>query len=145
MRLRWPDGKPQCPYCGAKKSQSVTGVVKKWAGVERQCKRCWRSYTAVTGTIASKTKTPIEKWAAAVKILMLNPNVSGGALAKAIGAPDSTARRMKVKILAAIALGANDGILGSLKMPDGDNMRRLPPSLRPKGRLRKDGTPVARQ
>lgn len=129
LKRRWPDGKPQCPYCGATKNQSrlskQTRTCKTWFS----CKRCWHDYTPATGTVAHRSRTSILKWFSAADVLMRRPNITIKDLAEAVDVSTDTARRMKRKILLALSAGSRNGVIGG-RMPDGNKTSRTPPSMR---------------
>lgn len=60
---RWA-GKPICPYCGSGKSS------KKTQEFRHTCHDCGRSYSVLVGTIFEATKLPINKWFAAICLII---------------------------------------------------------------------------
>ena len=64
--LRW-NGEPRCPYCGStdvnrKKENSIAG---RW-----NCHECTSSFNALSGTIFEKTRIPLQKWFAAISLVV---------------------------------------------------------------------------
>jgi transposase-like protein len=62
-KQRW-SGVPLCPYCGSTKSS------KKTQEFRHTCHDCGRSYSVLVGTIFEATKLPINKWFAAICLII---------------------------------------------------------------------------
>ena len=62
-KQRWSD-KPVCPYCSSTRSS------KKTQEFRHTCHNCGRSYSVLVGTIFESTKLPINKWFAAICLIL---------------------------------------------------------------------------
>jgi transposase-like protein/IS1 family transposase len=63
-KLRWEDGKPNCPKCG---SESVSHITTR---NQYDCNVCRFRFSVTSGTIFDNTKLPLWKWFAAVYLMM---------------------------------------------------------------------------
>jgi transposase-like protein len=131
LRFRWPDGNPQCPYCGATKNQSRLSKKTRLCDLWFSCKRCWHEYTPMTGTLAHKSRVPLDTWLIAIEAVIKNPTISSIALGNIIGKSSPTALRMRNKITLAICAGGiRKGVIGGGNMPNGNLKSRTPPSMK---------------
>lgn len=69
--IRWPDGKPVCPHCGAK---HPGGYIQSAEGSSTRpylyhCAGCREQFTVTVGTIFEKSKIPLRKWLVAWYLL----------------------------------------------------------------------------
>ena len=97
-KMRWPDGKITCPYCG----HVCTGHKRKDG--RYACGSCHNAFRVTIGTLFHKTHHPLQKWFLLI-VLMLNAkkSVSGLQLARDIGVPQPTVWLMTSKIRKAMA------------------------------------------
>ena len=97
-KIRWPDGKIRCPYCG----HVVTG--HKRSDGRYACGSCHRAFRATTKTLFHKSHHPLQKWFLLI-VLMLNgkKGVSESQLARDVGIPQPTVWLMCHKIRKAMA------------------------------------------
>ncbi len=78
-RLRWPDGKPECPHCGAvdrinrlpmqrskpsKKHPEGKPVYGLW-----KCYHCRSQFTVRKGSIFEESSIPLGKWILAIHLM----------------------------------------------------------------------------
>jgi len=74
-RLRWPDGKVRCPYCGGE-------IFKSWAYFRQpfchryQCGSCGISFNDKTGTIFEHSKLPLSAWFLGFYLAQLSQSTS---------------------------------------------------------------------
>ncbi|HEU6448696.1 MAG TPA: IS1595 family transposase [Verrucomicrobiae bacterium] len=70
--LRWPNGKPICPFCKFDESYKIVSKHdsknKRRAGLYC-CAACRKTYTATVGTVFEDTRLPLSKWLMATFIL----------------------------------------------------------------------------
>lgn len=97
-KIRWPDGKIRCPYCG----HVVTG--HKRSDGRYMCGSCHRAFRATTKTLFHKSHHPLQKWFLLI-ILMLNAKkgASSAQLARDVDVPQPTVWLMMQKIRKAMA------------------------------------------
>jgi|SRR5579864_1646046 len=69
--LRWPDGKPICPHCGA--VEKVYRLTPKAGSKTRKgllkCGACRKQFTVTVGTIFEDSHIPLSKWLMAIQLL----------------------------------------------------------------------------
>lgn len=91
-KLRWPTG-PVCPYCNEKVTYRYPD------GKRLYCYDCSRAFSVTVRTIFHKTRLPLQKWFAAVSIVL---NAKRGhparQLARDIGVTKDTAWYMAMRI-----------------------------------------------
>jgi len=63
-KLRWPDGKPNCPRCN---SESISEISTR---NQLDCNACRCRFSVTAGTIFDNTKLPLWKWFAAVYLML---------------------------------------------------------------------------
>lgn len=70
-RMRWPHG-PRCPKCGITEPYTVTRKTKTKNHVHSlyACRSCKQQFTATVGTIFEDSKIPLNKWFAAIYLMM---------------------------------------------------------------------------
>jgi transposase-like protein len=102
-KQRWADT-PVCPYCSSTRSS------KKTQEFRHTCHSCGRSYSVLVGTIFESTKLPIDKWFAAI-LLILNAKkgISSLQLARDLHVNKNTAWYLQKRIRK--AMQDNDYIL----------------------------------
>ena len=64
--IRW-NGEPECPYCHSKDVQrkKENNLVGRW-----NCHECTSSFNVLSGTIFEKTRVPLQKWFAAISLVV---------------------------------------------------------------------------
>jgi transposase-like protein len=147
--VRWPDGTPRCPYCGATK---LTWLAK--ANVYR----CYgdhkkQKFSLKVGTVFEDSPIGLDKWLPAVWLLSNCKNgISSYELARDLGVTQKTAWFMLHRIRVAmetqsfLKLGGNDG--GPVEIdeafigPDPKRMHANKRNSRQLGSGRKLGVPV---
>ena len=61
-RIRWPDGNPVCPHCGALESATLVKGKSHRPGLYA-CRACREHYTVTVGTVMESSHVPLNKWA----------------------------------------------------------------------------------
>lgn len=61
--LRWPDGKPFCPHCGADNVHRLEGESHRPGLI--QCNACLLTFTVTVGSVMESSHLPLTKWALA--------------------------------------------------------------------------------
>ena len=87
-RLRWPDGKPECPKCGGKEHYYLA-TQKRW-----KCKdgKCGKQFSVKVGTIFEESPIPLTKWLMAMWMIGNCKNgVSSWEIHRAIGITQKSA------------------------------------------------------
>ena len=79
LRLRYPDGKPRCPYCGQHTKQYLckSGRYK--------CGHCNRRYSSRVGTAFHNTKLTTAQIMLSLYLILSQPTISGQTLARQVG------------------------------------------------------------
>lgn len=104
---RWQDGKPHCPFCGCDKSYVIEG------GKRYKCanNKCYKKYSATTGTIFENSKLPLSLWFTAMHIITAHKKgISSCQLARDLGVEQKTAWFMNHRIREALK-AKNDPLL----------------------------------
>ena len=94
-RIKW-NGKPQCPYCNSEKVARKTEAlhVGRW-----NCHNCLSTFKVLSGTIFQGTKIPLQKWFAAIAILLnAKKSVSSYQLARDLDLNQKTAWYIATRI-----------------------------------------------
>jgi transposase-like protein len=60
--IRWPDGKPVCPHCGAIDAATRVAGKSHRPGLIA-CRACREHYTVTVGTVMESSHIPLNKWA----------------------------------------------------------------------------------
>ncbi len=60
--IRWPDGKPVCPHCGALEKATLVQGKSHRPGLY-SCKACREHYTVTVGSVMESSHVPLHKWA----------------------------------------------------------------------------------
>ncbi|MFZ0914919.1 MAG: IS1595 family transposase [Candidatus Korobacteraceae bacterium] len=85
-RIRWADGKPECPACGHK---------EHWYLAKQRrfkCKECWKQFTVKVDTLLEDSPISLSKWLPALWMLVNDKNgISSYELAKALGITQKSA------------------------------------------------------
>jgi transposase-like protein len=115
MDLRWPDGKVACPRCG---SEHVVYLANA---------RAWKCYgkhfapkfTLKTGTIFEDSPLGLDKWLAALWLLVNAKNgISSCEIARAIGITQKSAWFMAHRLRFALHHGSFDKITGEVEVDE---------------------------
>ena len=61
-RIRWPDGKPVCPHCGALEAATLVQGKSHRPGLYA-CRACREHFTVTVGTVMESSHIPLHKWA----------------------------------------------------------------------------------
>ncbi len=101
-RVRWAR-QPVCPRCGSERvGHRADGIGR------RNCHACRASFTVLSGTIFSKTRTDLRKWFLAIALVLNEKeSISSPQLSRDLDVPQKTAYRMLVKIRSAM-VGESD-------------------------------------
>jgi len=112
VQLRWPDGKVNCPRCGAEKVTflSKTRVWKCYAGHEKP------TFSLKTGTIFEESPLGLEKWLPALWLVVNCKNgISSCELARDLGVTQKTAWFMAHRLRYALKDGGFDLFSGEVE------------------------------
>ncbi len=94
-RVKW-QGKPRCPFCD---SDRVARKVEQHYTHRWNCHNCLSTFRAMHGTIFARTKIPLQKWFAAIAILLnAKKSVSSYQLARDLDLTQPTAWYMSMRI-----------------------------------------------
>ncbi|QEC68571.1 IS1595 family transposase [Panacibacter ginsenosidivorans] len=96
---RWENGKPHCPFCGNEKYYVIEG------GKRYKCanNKCYKKYSATTGTIFENSKLPLSLWFTAMHIITAHKKgISSCQLARDLGVEQKTAWFMNHRIREAL-------------------------------------------
>lgn len=86
-RLRWPDGKPACPKCGAIGEHYFLEARRLW-----KCRDCKKQFSIKVGTIFEDSPIALSKWLPALWMLANCKNgISSYELSRALGVTQKTA------------------------------------------------------
>ena len=66
--IRWPDGKPACPHCGAIGEATLVKGKSHRPGMY-QCNACREPFTVTVGSVMESSHLPLHKWAAAFHLM----------------------------------------------------------------------------
>ena len=104
-RIKW-DGNPYCPYCN---SHKVARKIEKNHIGRWNCHNCLSTFKVLSGTIFQGTKIPLQKWFAAIAILLnAKKSVSSYQLARDLDLNQKTAWYVTTRIRKAMT---QDGAL----------------------------------
>ncbi|TLS53574.1 IS1595 family transposase [Paenibacillus antri] len=98
FQRRWPNGF-ECPNCGF----GMFYTIRTRRLPLYQCGLCKHQTTVTAGTVMHRSRTPLEKWAAAMDLLASEAGVNAAELAASIGVAHSTAWAILRKLRAAIS------------------------------------------
>lgn len=112
-KIRWPKGKPVCPYCGHECTPN-----KRKDG-RYNCGSCHRAFRATVKTLFHKSHHPLQKWFLLI-VLMLNgkKGVSESQLARDIGVPQPTVWLMCHKIRKAMQADQGELLQGIVEIDE---------------------------
>ncbi len=95
--VRWGD-EPACPHCGSKHIGRKSDGIGRW-----NCHDCHASFTVLSGTIFSNTRTDLPKWFLAISLVLnAKKSISSPQLGRDLDIPQKTAYRMLMKIRSAM-------------------------------------------
>lgn len=90
--MRW-DGKPQCPYCGSRRSGGLSNENR------HRCYACRSAFSVTAGTLFHGTRVPLAKWFEAVWLMEESAkDPSCRALALHLGVNRNTACYMAMRV-----------------------------------------------
>ncbi len=131
--MRWPDGKPTCPYCNGQKHY--------WMAVQRRwkCAACRKQFSVKVGTIFEDSALPLDKWLVAMWMLVNCKNgVSSYEIARDLKVTQKSAWFMLQRLR--LVLQENGGKLGGdgkvIEMDEtmvGGKVGNMHKSKKPKG------------
>ena len=99
--MKWPDGKPTCPQCGAKEPYYLA-TQRRW-----KCRKCYRQFSVKVHTIFEDSPIPLQKWLPAMWLLANCKNgISSWELHRALGVTQKTAWFMLQRIRLAFQNGS---------------------------------------
>ncbi len=85
-RIRWTDGKPECPACGHREHYYLAKQRRF------KCKECWKQFTVKVGTLLEDSPIPLSKWLPALWMIVNDKNgISSYELSKALGITQKSA------------------------------------------------------
>ena len=85
-RIRWADGKPECPACGHREHYYLAKQRRF------KCKECWKQFTVKVGTLLEDSPIPLSKWLPALWMIVNDKNgISSYELGKALGITQKSA------------------------------------------------------
>jgi transposase-like protein len=145
IELRWPDGTVRCPQCG---SEKVTFLAKarvwKCYGKHSQAK-----FSLKTGTIFEDSPLPLDKWIAAVWLIVDCKNgISSYEVGRDLGVSQKSAWHMMHRIRFALHSGSFEKLTGHVEVDEtfiggkARNMHKKQRALRITGTGTKDKTAV---
>ena len=79
LSLRYPDGKPKCPYCGQQAKQYLC------KGGRYKCNHCNRRYSSRVGTAFHNTKLTTAQIMLCLYLVLSQPAISGVTMARQAG------------------------------------------------------------
>ena len=97
-KVFWPNG-PRCPGCGA-----ARGHVRPLKGGGRRthrCRPCGQRFGIGTAAGLKATKMNFRTWAIAIHMIATQPNISSVQMHRALGITQTTAWKMRCRMLAA--------------------------------------------
>ena len=103
-RIRWGDGAPSCPRCGAKGVR--IGEIKTRRMLK--CRDCKKQFSSRVGTVFESSKIGLDKWFLAVWLIANCKNgISSYELARDVGVEQKTAWFMIHRIRAAMEVSGD--------------------------------------
>lgn len=113
--LRWPDGKVTCPTCGSEHMIYLASV-RRWKCYE---KHPCQQFTLKTGTIFEDSPLGLDKWLAALWLLVNCKNgVSSCEIARGIGITQKSAWFMAHRLRFALHYGSFDKLSGEVEVDE---------------------------
>ena len=98
----WPEA-PKCPHCGAVGKGTLLKGRTTRPGLY-QCNACHRSFTVTVGTMFAQSHIPLHVWLAAVRAILLTPDLKPQQLRKALRISGSAAWQLVHRIRKALRL-----------------------------------------
>ena len=133
-KVRW-GGRPACPHCGSVKvaRKCERGRIGRW-----NCHDCHSSFNALSGTVMSQTRIPLQKWFLAIAIITnAKKSISSPQLARDLDLTQQTALYLQQRIRAEMAKPNGDPLLSGIVEADesyvGGRHRRDPERKRGRG------------
>ncbi len=115
MDLRWPDGKVACPKCG---SEHVV-YLEKTRAWKCYAKHSAPKFTLKTGTIFEDSPLGLDKWLAALWLLVNAKNgISSCEIARSIGITQKSAWFMAHRLRFALHHGSFDKLTGEVEVDE---------------------------
>ena len=103
--MRWLDGNPVCPHCGARRHYWLAKVAR-W-----KCAACRKQFTAKTGTVFEDSPIPLDKWLTAIWLVANCKNgVSSYEISRSVGVTQKSAWFMLQRIRYALADDSSDSL-----------------------------------
>lgn len=107
--IRWPDGNPVCPACGAKGDR--IGAIRTRRTL--RCKDCRKQFSHKVGTIFQDSPLGLDKWFVAIwSIANCRNGISSHELGRAIGVTQKTAWFMLHRIRKAMEISNGGQFVG---------------------------------
>ena len=107
--LRWPDGKPICPHCGAREAFRLEAKPDSKSPVREgvwKCSKCRKQFTVTVGTVFEGSRIPLNKWIMAVSLMCASKKgISAHQLLRMLGTTYKTAWFMAHRIRLAMTEG----------------------------------------
>ena len=111
-QMRWPDGNPICPHCGADRQYWLEKQMR-W-----KCAKCRKQFTAKTGTVFEDSPIGLDKWLVGVWLVANCKNgISSYELHRDLGVTQKTAWFMLHRIRTALQNGLWPKLGGSESGP----------------------------
>jgi len=102
-RLRWADGKPECPACGHREHYYLAKQRRF------KCKECWKQFTVKMGTLLEESPIPLSKWLPALWMIVNDKNgISSYELGKALGITQKSAWFVLHRLRTALQINSFD-------------------------------------
>ena len=115
MGLRWPDGKVACPQCASER----VGYLAKARVWKCYTKHPKQKFTLKTGTIFEDSPLGLDKWLAAVWLVVNCKNgISSYEIARDIGITQKSAWFMAHRIRTALRVGSFDKLSGEVEVDE---------------------------
>ena len=99
--MRWADGEPECPHCGAKRNYWLAKQMR-W-----KCAKCRKQFTAKTGTVFEDSPISLDKWLIGIWLVANCKNgISSYEIARHVGVTQKSAWFMLHRIRYALQNGS---------------------------------------
>jgi transposase-like protein len=122
--MRWPNGKPICPFCKFDEAYKITSK----EGTKKQnkaraglycCAACRKTFTATVGTAFEDSRLPISKWLLAIFIICSSKKaVSAAQLSRMLGVTYKTAWFMAHRIRFSMADDSKTKLSGVVEIDE---------------------------
>jgi transposase-like protein len=108
--LRWPDGKPTCPWCESKKSSFIS-TRRIW-----KCRACKKNYTVKLGTVMEDSPITLDKWLTAIWMIAGAKNgISSYEIHRALGLTQKSSWFLLHRIRLAMQKQSFDKLSGEIE------------------------------